>query len=66
MTCIVVRGRYPNGKEVYACVDPHAQQCEPKLGSIRFEAYLAPWRTLAEARAAMQAGGAVIISEKCR
>jgi hypothetical protein len=51
-------GRRPDGALLWACVDPDCSGRDPEIGERRFSAYVRPFTSEDDARAALVAAGA--------
>lgn len=54
----LIAGRHPTLGVLYAAVDPEARYVQPKVSELRFAALLTPFRSEAEAEAALIEAGA--------
>lgn len=63
-------GLLPSGEQRWAAIDPNAHHLEAEVAERRFGAYLKPFRSEDEARAALNAAGAEEIAleprKRCR
>ena len=55
-----VTGEHPVEGKLWAAVDASTRFTVPKVADARFAALLTPYRTLSEARAGLEAAGAVV------
>ena len=60
-TSSIIAGKLPDAGNLFAAVDGSAHHVEAKVGETRFAALLAPFRTDAEAKAALAAAGADVL-----
>lgn len=56
----ILEGEHPALGKLFAAVDPHARYVQPKVSELRFAAMLMPFKSEAEATAALEAAGASI------
>jgi hypothetical protein len=54
----IISGEHPMLGTLYAAVDPEARYVQPKVSELRFAAMLTPYRSAAEAEAALIEAGA--------
>ena len=57
----IIAGKHPDAGDMCAAVDPAARYCESKVAEMRFAALLTPFRSEADALAALTAAGATVI-----
>ena len=57
----LIAARHPEVGQLFAAVDPAARYCESKVAKMRFAALLTPFRSEADALAALTAAGATPI-----
>lgn len=55
-----IKAIHPQRGTLWAAVDPHARNLEGRVEDLRFGAYLAPFKSAADAEAALPAAGAVL------
>ena len=56
----IITGEHPTLGTLHAAVDPAAAYVEGKVSELRFACLLSPYRTVADAEAALVAAGAVL------
>lgn len=54
----VISAPHPSGGTLFAAVDPRARYCSSKVSELRFGALLTPFKSEAEAQAALTEAGA--------
>jgi hypothetical protein len=60
-TSSILAGTCPGVRTLFGAVDPAAHHVEAKVGETRFAALLSPFRSEADALAALKAAGATVI-----
>ena len=57
----IIAGKHPDAGDLFAAVDPSARYCESRVAGMRFAALLTPFRSEADALAALKAAGAAVL-----
>ena len=63
---VFVTAAHPERGTLWACVDPTARCAEGRVAERRFGSFMAPFKAVADARAALVAAGAVAVDASAK